>query len=420
MSEIQYRVELDSGSFANTVGPTQVVDQMYPEWREGSVATDSASATIIPDGVPVELRTFNSSLRFIEVDRDTVAILGNTKTGNCPVAESCGSCALAGSGLSIAEMAEKNCARANTAEVFQGIEQDARGSFVLLPLPNVDDSFVVNVANYTPEYNGNELMQNRLAAASSVVFTKSWMEQNEFEQISIAMNGADGSFGVAVAELGDETLIIPFCSMRGNMGDRPEEKQILRQAFDAYFASIGLDEEAKTRELERTQVSIHLSASASLANFAHKIQIPADGTDYANRLRTNFPDLIEQAGGSITPRIVLHEQYAGALERGHIFSQSDAWLGVQNDPYSPTACPMDGQTCHVDYRAETKYSLVKQLVEMGISEEGIRYSDECALDPSAPDNNMASNRREHNNGVETNTTNRTLNGMTIVLRDMQA
>lgn len=410
MPEVRHSVKIGL-SYSNTTGPLEVIESMYPSWQQGSAPTDGATANLTVGDL--SLTTFNSSLWF-EAAGEELAILGNTKTGTCPVAKDCGSCALAGSGLSLHEMSGINCARANTAVVFESIEQDPYGAFVLLPTS--DKAYVVEKDRFDQEYNGDQLMQNRLKPANSVVFTKSWLEQQGIDRISVAMNGADGSFGVATVNIVDETLIIPFCSMRTNMGDRNEEKQILKQALNAYFDSQDMPGGTRLKLLEQMDVNIVLSASASLANFAHKIRIPESGSQDDSRLRNQYPELVARAGDRVTSAIVLNDQYPGAFDRGSIFPEFEAKMGIHSTPITPDNCPGDGQTCHVDYRAETKYALLKQLEEMGVPKDKVNYDDSFAIDPSDPTNNAASNRAEQNNGVSVAMTNRTLNGMTISLK----
>lgn len=402
-SSIEINKVLPNGIAANFSADNEVVNSMYPSHEE--------SSDVLSIRLGHKTVGFNTQLRFMNDGLGKKAVLGNTKTSTCPVATDCGSCALAGSGLTVVQMSERNCARANTAVGFEAIEQEPEGRFMLLPLTNkvlvADESILI------PEHNGNQLMQYRLPDAMAVVFTDSWLYARGLDTAAFAMNGADGSFGVVKTKIQDEQLYIPFCSLRGNMGDRDEDAQIIRQAINAYMDREGIVGEERDSVIETMKVDITLSASAELKNFAHKIQIPEAGTQYEKQLREKYPELIELANGEITPRIVLHDQYAGALDRGHIFRESDAWLGEQADPYSPTSCPLNGETCNVDYRAETEYSIMRQLNLMGIAPENIAYDDSKALDPAAPDNNMASNRREQLSGLPIKNTSRTLNGIKV-------
>ncbi len=419
MTDFERNVALPNGSFANMVGESAVIEAMYPV----GLSDDSLIyiGEPVTDNNGVLLTPMNSVLRFEQMDGDKTAVLGNTVTRGCAVAEDCGSCALAGAGLSLSEMARKNCARANTSQAFEFTEQEASGRFVLLPTSK--NALVVSETNYTPEFNGDELLQNRLKPAMSVVFTDTWMQKNDIDQITVGMNGADGSMGVMTTEISDETLIIPFCSMRGNMGDRGPENQILRQALNSYFDSIDLSDEQRQIAVAKMKPSITLSASASLKNFAHKINVPREdafATDAERkegiRLREKYPDLVKLAGDKITSAIILNDQYPGALGRGSIFPQFEAELGIRDTPIGPDTCPGDGQTCHIDYRTETEYALTEQLKDMGVPEANIYYDDSQALDPASPENKMASNRAEQNNGVPVALTSRTLNGMTIRIR----
>jgi hypothetical protein len=418
MNQIEHKVALPDGSFANTVGPRDIVEAMYPAGMTDQ--NDLYVADTRRDGTGVELTAMNSVLRFEDIPDGRRAILGNTVTRGCPVALDCGNCALTGAGLSTTEMSAKNCARANTARAFELAGQEPRGRFMLLPTGK--NSFVVDHEHLTAEYNGSELLQQKLQAAPSVVITESWLREQHLEQFTVGMNGADGSMGVANTEIDGERLFIPFCSMRQNMGDRGPEDQILRQALTAYFESKGLDE-AKRQEVLRTlDVSITLAASASLPNFGHKIQIPREGDDategekaYAAELRRKYPDLIARAGGKVTSAIVLNDQYPGAMARGNIYPELEAKLGIHETPITPDNCPGDGQTCNIHYRSETEYALTEQLKQLGVPEGNIHFDDRDVLDPASPDNKAASNRVEQNNGVKVANTNRTLNAMIVRL-----
>lgn len=331
-------------------------------------------------------------------------------------------------------MSDRNCARANTTVAFEAAGVPPEGRFMMLPVPAKDpetnasfnDYYVVDETRFKPEYNGDSgLMHNRLDAAYAVVFTKSWLQENGLTEIAAGGHGADGSVGVAIAEfddpLDDETLFLPFFSLRQNMGDREEKDQILRGALNAYFDSKGYDQATRERLSGRMKISVSFAASASLKNFAHQVQLPETGSDKEAKIRAARPDLIERADGRVTTAIVLDVEYAGAMLRGNVWPGIEAQLGIGPNPISPDRCPGDGQTCNVDYRAETEYAIMKQLTGMGVPEENIHYDAENVLDPADPANNMASNRREQNGrtvngvkiGVATNMTNRTLNAMVV-------
>lgn len=414
----------------NTVAPQSLVDAMYPKWTEEVDGGVYVGTETLVDGV--SLQPFNSVLSFDEFpDPDIVmphtdpngvrivetagyiGIKGNTVTRLCPVAKDCGNCALSWAGMSIEEMVERNCARANTAKAFETMAVDGSARFMLLPTKG--DTFVVDEDKFAVEKTGETVMQARLSPAESVVFTESWLRKQGLEEFAVAMNGADGSFGVAVMKIKGEKVFVPFCSLRGNMGDRGEDKQILRNAINEYLDSLNLSDAERLSTVEDLSVSILIGASATLRNFAHKIQIPEEGSKYYEELTQKYPDLIARAGGKITSAIVLNDQYPGALERGSIFPQFEAEMGIHTSPITPDNCPGDGQTCHVNYRSETEYALRMQLLEMGVDDSNIHYDDSQAMDPADPGNVMASNRAEQNNGVSVNMTNRTINGIIVRL-----
>ena len=424
MTEILHKVQLDDGSVANTVASTAVIAEMYPLYAEGPI--DGYVGAAVTDYSGATMQPVNSALRFKLLPDGKTAILGNTVTRLCPIAKDCGSCALTGAGLSVAEMSERNCARANTARAFEMINQDPRGRFILTATSR--DAYVLDSDALADEYagvDGDVLMQRRMRPANSVVITESWLRSQELESFTVGMNGADGSMGVFSAVIDDiacqETLYIPFCSMRTNMGDRSEKDQILRQALNAYFDAQGFDEATRSRIMRNLQPAITLAASASLRYFAHKISVPEEESENerermeAQRLRDQYPDLYRRAGNKITSAIVLNDQYPGAMERGSIFPQFEAEIGIRETPITPDNCPGDGQTCHIDYRSETEYALRKQLLEMGVIAGNIHYDESHALDPASPGNNMATNRREQNEGVAVANTNRTINAMRVEL-----
>ncbi len=415
---IEHGVQLASGAFANTVGPIDVMAKMYPDWNVEQPEVYLAD-TVTSDLVTI--RGLNSHLHFEKVDDDTLASLGNTVSRNCGVTKTCaGSCALAGSGLMTTEMSELNCARANVAVVFEAVNEPNESRFMLTAVGS--DTFVVgDDTKMVREMNGDELMFKKLPNASSVVFTKSWLEKQGFTEFTMGINAADGSFGLASMDILGESVLIPFCSMRDNMGDRGEDKQVVRKAINAYLDMLDLTGDARATVLENLDVRVDIGASASLRNFAHQIKIPRVDSDdpkereRAERIIKTYPDLIALAGGAITSAIVLESEYPGALLRGSIYPQAEAEMGIHISPITPGNCPGDGQSCHINYPEETKYAIIAQLKEMSISEQRISYDASLALDPASPSNNMASNRRENNNGVETENTLRTFSGMTVKL-----
>lgn len=432
MTEILHGVNIE-GSFANTVAPRSVVDVMYPVWESEVEGGVYIGTEVDVNGV--SMQPFNSILRFNPLEKasyittpdtdgsgvrivegDMVAISGNTVTRLCPVAKDCGSCALSGSSLTIQEMSDRNCAKANTAIAFETISVRKRGRFMLLPTSK--DTFILDDSHLTTERNGKRgsWMQRRLQPAESVVITESWLKSKNMGEFSIGMNGADGSFGIATMEILGERIFIPFCSMRGNMGDRGPDAQILRRALDNYLDKIELTGQQRDQVIAGLKVSILIGASATLRNFAHKIQVPEEGSKGHTELVEKYPDLIARAKGKVTSAIVLNDQYPGAFGRGSIFPQFEAEMGIHSSPITPDNCPGDGQTCHVDYRTETEYALRKQLLDMGVSEANIHYDDSQAMDPGDPTNLMASNRAEQLGGVkDKNKTNRTINGILVSL-----
>jgi hypothetical protein len=417
MSEIEFKVPLPDGAVANTVGPTEAITAMYPVGLTDPAEIYIGAPRVDANGIQVTAA--NSVLRFEDLGDGKQAILGNTVTRNCPVADSCGSCALAGAGWSTSEMSDKNCARANTATAFELAEVPPEGRFMLLPVGK--RSFVVSDESLTPEYNGGQLLQSKLQAGPSVVFTKTWLEERGLKQFAVGGHGADGSVGVMTTEIDGETLFVPFFSLRQNMGDRGPEDQILRQALTAYCDSMEFDDAKRQEVFRNLKVSISLAASASLENFAHQIQLPREDADapdrekaYAAQLREQYADLVDQAGGEITSAIVLNEQYPGAMGRGNIYPELEARMGIHVTPITPGNCPGDGQSCHIAYREETEYALTTQLQQMGVPEANIDFDDSGVLDPASPDNKAASNRAEQNNGVEVpSNTNRTLNAVIV-------
>lgn len=428
--EILHGVNIE-GSFANTVAPRSVVDVMYPVWENEVEGGVYIGTEVEVNGV--SMQPFNSILKFNPlkkalyittpdtdgsgigvVEGDMVAISGNTVTRLCPVAKDCGSCALSGSGMTIAEMSEMNCARANTAMAFETLSVPETSRLMLQPLSS--DTFVLDDSHLTVEKTGDTIMQARLPKAESVVITESWLKSKNMTEFAIGMNGADGSFGIATMEVMGEKIFIPFCSMRGNMGDRGEDAQIIRRALENYLDVAEITGDKREQLIAGLKVSILIGASATLRNFAHKILVPEEGSKQHGVLLEKYPELVARAKGKVTSAIVLNDQYPGAFGRGSIFPQFEAEMGIHSSPITPDNCPGDGQTCHVDYRTETEYALRKQLLDMGVSEANIHYDDSQAMDPGDPTNLMASNRAEQLGGVkDKNKTNRTINGILVSL-----
>jgi hypothetical protein len=423
-SSIQYRVPVgEDGAVANFDGPRETIAEMYPEWAssDGRVYVSPEYAT---DGIAMQ--AFNSSLRFMN-EGDRVAVLGNTVKRLCPFVPegkiSCEDCAF--KGLKVAGGVEKNCARSNTADAFEQMNVSVEGRLMLLPTK----SDVIVLGDELPgivETNDNGILYRTLPAAQAVVITESSADKLGLSRFGIGMNGADSSFGMATFTLDGEKVAIPFCSTRQNMGDRSYEEQVIRKAIDALLDTRGYEGNERQEKIASLAISVMIGASASLANFGHKVQVPREGEDapereqnYAKQLRGKYPELIAKSRtGEITSAIVLNDQFQGALERGNVWPELDAGIvelarskgDDMESPITPDNCPGDGQMCHVDYPRETEYAIVKQLQEMGV--RSVSYDNSHAMDP-ADINNMASNRREQNEGVEVSKTNRTINGMVV-------
>ena len=134
MTEILHGVNIE-GSFANTVAPRSVVDVMYPVWESEVEGGVYIGTEVEVNGV--SMQPFNSILKFNPlkkalyittpdtdgsgigvVEGDMVAISGNTVTRLCPVAKDCGSCALSGSGMTIAEKLDSTPFNFNGSQLF--------------------------------------------------------------------------------------------------------------------------------------------------------------------------------------------------------------------------------------------------------------------------------------------------------------
>jgi len=415
--EIRYNAPLnnDSEAVANFSMPPEIADEMYSQW-ESSDGLVYTSPEKVDNGI--SLQAFNSSLRFVR-EGDEVFVLGNTVKRNCPFVPegkvSCEDCAVLG--MTVAERVAKNCARSNTVHAFEQVSVAPEARLMLLPTkPNV--LVIGDELPGTIDKAGEETLFRSLPAAQAVVIPESSAQTLNLDRIGVGMNGADSTFGIMTFETNGERVVVPFCSTRENMGDRTEEEQILRKAIMAYLDSKDLDGDARQQAIERMDVSITFGASATLRNFAHKIQVPQEGEGASEKDRERAAKLREKYGRDhVTSAMVLDDMYPGALERGNIFPEFEAQLAdlarQRGDdivsPITPDRCPGDGQTCHVDYRAETKYALEKQLRELGVN--SIQYDDRHAMDPADINNNLASNRAEQNNLVERSRTNRTLNAM---------
>ncbi len=416
MDKIDYKIPVDDGSeaIANFTAPVETMDEMYPEWRTADgLAYISPEYTV--DGI--SMQAVNSSLRFeLATSRDDegnesdrAAVFGNTVKrlcGRLPEGKvSCEGCAVLG--LTVADGVARNCARSNTATVFEQAHVPAEGRLMLLPTKS-DVLVLSDELPGTVEMMSGEAIYRTLPAAQAVVIPESKAKELGLERFGAGMNGADSTFGMATFVMDNEKVAIAFCSTRENMGDRTEDEQVVRKAINAYLDSRGLEGDERQAAIEGMDVSVMIGASATLRNFAHKIEPPKE----------KYAEQIKKKWGKITNAGVLDNQYPGALERGNVWPEFEAQLvelarekgEVITSPIGPDNCPGDGQTCHVDYRAETKYAIEKQLEALGV--RNVYYDDSHAMDP-ADVNNMASNRREQNNGVERSRTNRTINGMVV-------
>lgn len=401
MTVIDYGSRMENGKIANFTTPPETADQMYQNW-ESSFGFIYTSPEKRVDGVGITF--FNSTLRHELTTNENgevvVATAGNTVERICPAKPegviSCEDCAVAG--ILFAQRDLENCARANTELAFAQADVMPEARFVLTPTSS--DVYVFgSEAPGTVVKAGGVTAFTKLDKAQAVVFTESAVKELGYEKIGIGMNGADSTFGTMTVEIAGERFVTPFCSTRENMGDRSEEEQILRKAINAILDYLGLQGDVREQAVSDMKVSVDIGAQARLRTFAHKIK----------------------AKEGESPAQVLNKMYPGALERGNIWPQFEAEAadeamrrGIEwKSPITPGNCPGDGQTCHVDYPKETKYSVEKQLRLLGIKDENLTYNYEDAMDSADIDNNMASNRAEQNQGVERNKTNRTLNAVVV-------
>ena len=348
---------------------------------------------------------------------DLFAITGQTVQRLCRSAGDCAKvCSLRADQpeLTIGKRRGMNCAVANTARVFEVIDQAVEGRFMFPPTKQdvyiMSDDIVV-----TQEKQGAEILFNKLPAAQAIVFTESWVMSKGLDKITIGINGADASMCTAHFEVEGEQVVVAFCSIRDNMGDRGTDQQVLRRAIEMFVDSKNYSTEKRAETIAGLAVSINIHASATLQNFGFEVNIPAEGTIMYDDIVAKYPDEYARRGNKITTAMFLDFYYAGAVRRGNVTKASDLWLGIADETpegeVSFDKCPLNGEPCHVDYRKETERTVRIQLEQLGVPET--IYDQSNAVDPSSRNNRYASNRGEDLAGIELNRTNRTVNAAEI-------
>ncbi len=370
-----------------------------------------------------------------DTDAADVGFIGNTVLGACPHGGCKDGCQLKNEGASFKKLRDANCAVGNTEKAFSEVGQRSEGRFMLLPTK--DDVLVISnetrgsAITIADEAGKQQTAFFRLPPARAIVFGEKWVKEQGISSITAGINGADANFGLMSVTLPDENFVVAFCLIRDNLGDRPENLQVLRKSINAIFDEKRIPENKRAELLATLPVRIDIGAAATLENFGHSIQLPKIGTPYATGLANHLaattgmteedftrragqterfialakqlanPDLSDDQRSQLEAQLpdrtsiiasgrVMDWQYPGALTNGFVYGEAEAQLGLE--AREPDTCPGYGQTCHIDYRGITQYSATRQLTAMGIAPTNIDWYDELAIDPSDTRNYAESNR----------------------------
>ncbi len=362
----------------------------------------------------------------------------NADPRGCDAAECTVSvCGLAQFALSNDRRRGYNCAAANTL-----LGRGERPAFVITPTNNnvvfLSDADSYENVTAQDEYTQEQTLFGKVRAASTLVVSEHDIPEGA-DGIDVLMNGADSSLAVESTEVEGTRYILVSCSSRPNLGDRSPNEQIVRRGYEAILDRHGLEGAARQRAINEAQFEIHIGYSASLENFAHRVGVPElqvpEALQDANLARLTPEQqallsgpsryaltLLKKNGlidhdtgeivGRLTPKVVMDDQYPGALEHGEIYPEFEARSGI-DAPYTNGGCPGDGQLCHVHYPKITQRTLVTQLEAIGVRPEHIFYDNSRAVDPASEENRLASNRRFQLAGIPANRTPRSVNGVSV-------
>jgi hypothetical protein len=409
-----------------------------------SVKPEVVNGEIVRTPFDVELEFGATTLGVEPVftdDEANLKVTGNTVWRLCDAADECtvSVCGLGRVCMDNDDRRAQNCAAAN-AEL--AMNSEGMPGYVLTPT-NHEVIFFGDAESYSSvtalDADGEQgVLYNKMKTASTVIISEHDIPDGQ-EGVRMAINGADSSLAVALTEIQGVRYALAMMPSRPNLGDRGPKDQILRKGIDAILDKHGLEGDAREQAIRELRVRVDLGYSADLENFAHRVTVPGlsipDELQGHNLAALSAEDmkllsgpskyaltlmkkngLIDPETGEITgelnPKMVMGDQYPGALENGEIYPELEVQLGI-DAPYSEGGCPGDGQLCHVHYRKITDRTLRGQLLGMGVSPENIDYNDENAVDPAAPDNRLASNRRMQLAGVPVAKTPRSINGVGI-------
>jgi hypothetical protein len=405
----------------------------------------------------VDVQFVATTLGLEEQSDGSWQVTGNTVPRLCEAVDGCAAtkCGLAELAMDNATRRQLNCAAANTEPAFGG-----RPGFVMTPL-SPDVVFLGDKGAYQPvtakdESGQDAVFFNKVKTGSALVTSEDDMKgiEGSEEGIYVGLNLADSVVATETLDVDGMRYAVVLYSSRENLGDREQRFRIARNAVEGILERHGYNEPGREADraalVDQLTVQIDVGFSATLKNFAHEVFVPEiklaegmtagqalaimdaeteartkpaerdkrldGGTRYALTVARQNNLVDEETGvltSEVTPTMVMADQYPGALESGEIYGQFEGEAGLEDAPRGPGGCPGHGELCHINYPKITKRTRVRELRDMGVREENITYSNDQAIDPSASDNMLPSNRRMQLEGVDKNKTLRTVQGAVI-------
>lgn len=393
------------GTRVNWSGPADVVRETYPNAAENTSARETiVQRTIrVAEGIGAQFVSTTIGVREMPpVDNTSMlGVYGGTLQRTCPQGENgCPNVCTLAEFKTSARLAA-NCAVAN-------VEVAQTGGLRVMMTPTEDNIMfgdgitTGNSIQVTNEAEREIPAFTKLTPATAVVFDERSLRKQGERSVSIGQNNADGALLHFSFSMGGNTYFGAASLYKPNLGDRGDQQEVIRRVVEAAADREGITEAEKAATLAQTDVTIEVVAGATGENFTHDITVPEpDNAKALAEFMGYSPEeyAAKHAAGEITREDVVRWQYPTKAE--------------END-FVEWDTEIEGR-CRIDYRALVRYTVKKQLAKIGAR---ATISEEFAVDPGNPGNNLPSQQRERTaTSGEINASNATrgYSGMTYTL-----